>query len=108
MKKPIPKSHGGKKMNEDEVIYADGFTEALMGHGYQFNHVVAVYDYDKCIDILMKEMSFEEAIEYFEYNVIGAYVGESTPVFFQKFEHYELEELDDVLDKVTLKYNNES
>lgn len=28
-------------------------------------------------------MTNEEAIEYFEYNIIGAYVGEKTPTFIQ-------------------------
>jgi len=30
-------------------------------------------------------MSMEEAEEYFEYNVQGAYVGEDTPIFMEKF-----------------------
>jgi hypothetical protein len=29
-------------------------------------------------------MSKEEAIEYFEYNVVGSYVGEHTPSFIEK------------------------
>ena len=44
---------------------------------------------DKAIEILFEdsEMTMEEATEYFEYNVAGAYVGENTPVFMQRFEH---------------------
>jgi hypothetical protein len=33
-------------------------------------------------------MSYEEAIEYFEYNVLGAYVGENTPIFIDNFDSY--------------------
>ena len=29
-------------------------------------------------------MSDEEAVEYFEFNVTGAWVGENTPIFFEK------------------------
>ena len=29
----------------------------------------------------MEDMSYEEAVEFFEFNVTGAYVGEHTPAF---------------------------
>ena len=31
-------------------------------------------------------MTYEEAVEYFEFNVIGAWVGEQTPMFLTKGE----------------------
>ena len=65
----------------DEALLADGFSEALIGMGTRFMHDVAVYDYEKCIEILERDMPHEDAIEYFDFNVSGAYVGENTPVF---------------------------
>ena len=65
----------------DGALLADGFSEALIGMGTRFTYDVAVYDYAKCIEILERDMSRENAEEYFEFNVIGAYVGEHTPVF---------------------------
>jgi len=54
----------------------------LIGFGYQFNKTLAVYDRNKCLNILMSTgMDYEEAVEYFEFNVVGSYVGETTPVF---------------------------
>ena len=43
----------------------------------------AVYDYDLCVDALIErdKMSPEEAVEYFEFNTLGAYFGENTPLF---------------------------
>lgn len=70
------------------IILADGFEEAFMGYGFQFNNTVAIYDYEKCIEILMKDMTMDEAIEYMDFNVIGAYVGPNTPIFYIK-ELYE-------------------
>ena len=66
-----------------EVMYANGFEEALIGIGYQFNTQLAVYDWDKCITILMErdQMSLEEAAEFMDFNVTGAWVGRNTPVF---------------------------
>ena len=64
------------------ALMTTGFEEALIGFGYQFNKTLAVYDRDKCINIsIATGMDYEEAVEYFEFNVVGSYVGETTPVF---------------------------
>lgn len=78
-------------LGEDENIQlADGFENAFLGISRQFyNKPIAVYDREKCIDILMDDMSEEEAEEYFEYNVQGSYVGESTPSFMQTLKFNE-------------------
>ena len=41
------------------------------------------YDYDKCVQVFVERdgMSLEDAEEYFQFNVLGAYVGDRTPVF---------------------------
>jgi hypothetical protein len=54
---------------------------------------VLAYDYWKCIDILKERdgMSAEDAIEFMEFNVIGAYVGKLTPAFI-----YETDVSDDL------------
>lgn len=73
---------------EDEnIIIFDGFDKALIGFGSAFNNrICAVYDYESCINILIEDgMSAEEAEEYFDFNVRGAYVGETTPIFISKF-----------------------
>lgn len=66
-----------------DTLKADGFDEAIVGIGRQFNKNLVIYDEDKCIEILMERdgMSEEEAIEFFEFNVVGAYVGEYTPIY---------------------------
>ena len=71
------------------TMLAVSFTDALIGYGYQFNNHVAIYSREKCIDILMERdgMDIEEAEEYFEYNVQGAYVGKKTPVFLSQEEN---------------------
>ena len=63
---------------------ADGFDEAIIGYTRIAGRKdVLAYDYWKCIDILKKRdgMSAEDAIEFMEFNVICAYVGELTPAF---------------------------
>jgi hypothetical protein len=66
-----------------EALYATGFEEAIIGVGYQFNTPLVVYDREKCIDILIRNqgMSPLEAYEWMDYNVQGAWMGATTPVF---------------------------
>ena len=40
-----------------------------------------VYSVDKIIGILSEEMSEEEAREFYEYNILGAYMGDMTPIY---------------------------
>ena len=69
------------EFNED-MLFADGFDDALVGYVERIPlPTVACYDKKKCIEILMKDMTSEEAEEYFDYNVAGSYVGENTPCF---------------------------
>ena len=72
-----------KSEEAEGALLADGFEQALIGFGYQFNYPVAVYSRKRCMDILVDrdDMSYEEAMEYFDFNVAGAYVVESTPIF---------------------------
>ena len=70
-----------------EALFADGFDDAVIGVD---TYGRVVYDYDKCVDILMEEdddLEYIDAIEYMDYNVTGAYVGEYTPIFIRKIEN---------------------
>jgi hypothetical protein len=68
-----------------DAILADGFENAIIGTCHRFGQEpVVAYDYEKCIEILMKDLSREAAEEYFQFNIIGAWVGEYTPVFIYK------------------------
>lgn len=67
--------------SDENVLLADGFEDAFLGIARQFNKVFAVYDRAKCIEILCRDMTWEDAEEHFQFNVEGAYVGENTPAF---------------------------
>ena len=65
---------------EEEIVLADGFDKAIIG--VSNNDMRVIYSKSLCIDILMSQgMDEYEALEYFEYNVSGAYVGEKTPIW---------------------------
>lgn len=80
-----------------ELMQADGFKKALIGYGRKKGSEDSlVYDYDKCLQILMKNgMTDEEAVEWMEYNVVDAYVGPSTPIFVHTDKDYVQEKLMD-------------
>ena len=81
--------------NEEALFIGEAddttYDEALVG-GIQkpCGEYVACYDYEKCIDCLVRHqgMNRGEAVEFF--NVEGAYVGENGPVFLYLFDHEEL------------------
>ena len=71
-------------IKENECLIADGLADAIIGitAGINPQGMCVVYDYDKCVEIFIQEgMSWTEAIEWMEFNVVTAYVGENTPVF---------------------------
>ena len=71
-------------LHNEEALLADGFEDAFLGMCGVFGRPpLATYDRDKCIEILVQrdEMTYEEAEEFFEFNVAGAWVGENTPIY---------------------------
>lgn len=58
------------------------FDEAIIGVAERIGQSsVVAYDTTKLVEILSRTMSVDEAYEYFEFNILGAYVGERTPMF---------------------------
>jgi hypothetical protein len=72
--------------SEQDLMLADGFDDAILGIGQQFNREAVVYDWHRCVQVLMDRdgASYEEAVEWMDYNVTGAYVGEATPIFVRR------------------------
>jgi hypothetical protein len=67
----------------ENMVLADGLDKAFVGVAFTFGEKIrAVYDIDKVIEELQEQgMSYEGAQEYFDYKIVGSYVGEQTPIF---------------------------
>ena len=67
----------------DDLMRMDGFDKAIIGVCIRCgDKPFFIYNHKKVIKILMKGgMTEDEAIEYCNYNQMGAYVGETTPGF---------------------------
>ena len=69
---------------DDQTLLVEGFDKAIVGYALRCGQpVLAVYDQQKCIEILMQRdgMTREDAEEFFDFNVLGAWVGDRTPLF---------------------------
>jgi hypothetical protein len=63
------------------ALTIDGFDEAIVGIGRRCGcPSLAIYDYAKIIQILERNMTPTDALEYYEFNIAGAYMGENTPI----------------------------
>jgi len=70
----------------EDALTMDGYDDCIIGVCRRFgqNDIVA-YDYSKVIDKLCESMTHEEAVEFFEFNQIGAWMGDNTPCFVEQF-----------------------
>lgn len=70
---------------DNEILTADGLDDAILGtvEVKQTNQVLVAYSRSLVIGILMNrdKMDFDEAEEFYEFNIVGAYMGELTPLF---------------------------
>lgn len=71
-----------------DALTADGFEDAIIGVTINPHHpMVVVYDFQKCVEILIAQgLSEEDAVEYLEFNTLGAYVGKNGPLYMERIE----------------------
>jgi hypothetical protein len=73
------------------MLMADGYDSAIIGVTSILGQSqdVLVYDSTKVIECLVEEgMPYDEAVEYFGFNIKCAYMGEGTPLFVTPIEEY--------------------
>ena len=63
---------------DEGFVKVDGFDDALIGLSTDCR---LVYSVDKIINTLKKEMSEDDAVEYFYFTIECAYIGEQMPIF---------------------------
>jgi hypothetical protein len=70
-------------LEDGECMVYPEYEDALIGVTAGWGETRAVYEWGKCIEILMLRdgMTYDDAIEYFAINTAGAYNGEKTPEF---------------------------
>jgi len=66
---------------EDAIVF-DDCDSALIGYGLRIGlEPVAIYSHQLLVENFIGQgMSEEEAVEYVDYNIVGSWVGERTPI----------------------------
>jgi len=84
-----------KEITDDELTYIgcspEEYEDAIIGVAHRFGaEPIVAYDYDKVLESLaerFKEAGSEDphmdALEFFNHNIIGSWVGDKTPIFIQ-------------------------
>ena len=64
------------------AILLDGFDDCITGVVEEFgNGIRILYSRDNILESLQKDMSYEDALEYYYYNIVGGHFGERNPLF---------------------------
>jgi len=75
------------------MLKVDGHDDAIIGVGESFSRQpILVYSVESIVKNLMERdgMTDEEAIEFFDFNIIGSYIGEGMPIFVTPYDTYDL------------------
>ena len=74
------------EMGLEEVVVMEGYDDCVIGVLERFGtEPVILYDRDRVIDKLIADgLTPEEAVEFYEYNQLGSWVGDRTPGFLVK------------------------
>jgi hypothetical protein len=71
-----------------ELMFLDDqdFDTAILGVAKKTDgNDVVVYDTVRVIQVLERDMSYEEAVEYFDFNISCAYLGPRTPIYLSSY-----------------------
>ena len=71
-----------------EMILWDGLDAAVVGYQDTDNGSVAVYDYEAMVQCFVNDNDWprSEAVEWIDFNIVGAYVGDRAPRIIHRFE----------------------
>jgi hypothetical protein len=80
-------------LGAEDALIMDGFDDCILGilERFGIDQPIVVYDREKVIAKLMDNdgMTHEEALEFYYFNQVGAWMGEKTPAFLIKMSEAE-------------------
>ena len=66
---------------EDQFMTIDGYDSAVIG--LDERRMLLIYSANKILKALREDMDQEDALDFFEYNIKGAYMGPQTPIIME-------------------------
>jgi hypothetical protein len=81
----------GDFVDEGALTY-DGFDSAIYGIAVKpCQNTVVAYDFNAMVKQCIEDgMTYDEALEYIDFNIIGAYMGEGTPIIVRKIDESDM------------------
>lgn len=71
---------------DQQIALWDGLDDAIIGMAERCGMPkVVVYDIDMVVRCLSRQMSREDAAEWVSYNILGSFIGDTTPLLFMRF-----------------------
>jgi hypothetical protein len=76
-------------VEENEMIKIDGFDHCIVGIAERCGESpLLVYDREKIVEsLIVQGLTFEEAQEYVDFNISGAWMGEGTPLIMESIKN---------------------
>lgn len=70
----------------DELLFVDGHDDAIIGVAEREGEVCVAYDQAKVIRVLRRRDGMDKAgaTEFFEYNIVGSWLGPEAPIFIRR------------------------
>lgn len=73
---------------DETFLKVDGFDDCIVG--LETKTMRLIYSWELIVEsLVLQGMSAEEAMEYFDFNIESAYMGEKTPIYSCSFLHPE-------------------
>ena len=71
--------------DEPDILFADGYDEAIAGTIWDGERTRVVYKVEDILNIIMErdEITYDEASEYFDFNIAGSNMGVYTPLYLE-------------------------
>jgi len=84
-KNPSPRKYCVELAPDEPLVFAAGYDEAILGIAWREGVPVVAYSTNAILATLCRRdrMKRDEAQEFFDFNILGAWVGEQTPFFVQ-------------------------
>jgi|TARA_R100001480_G_scaffold123408_4_gene121892 hypothetical protein len=79
----------------------DGYDDCIIGVGTRCGMTdVFIYDKHKMITKLVRkdDMTYDEALEFIDFNIAGAFIGEDTPILVDRMTRAEIKSYIEELD----------
>jgi hypothetical protein len=72
---------------DESLLFADEFDDCIIGVTDDFGTIRVIYCIEKMVETLMDDSTtWQEAMEYLEFNTLHTWVGRNTPIYMEKRE----------------------